>query len=210
MRRTLVSLAVLVGCCAAGLMLWISRAPARPDVLRDEGGLVGDKPRIPVTHVMLFNTGVAFFQRSGEVTGKQRLELTFPMNDLNDLLKSMTVDDGGTPGAIGYDGGDPVEQALKSFAVDLTGNPTLGQILNQSRGEKVEVTLDTQAGLAANTLTGTIVGMESATAGDKETHSLNLLAADGVRRVGSANSAKLAVARSAARWVRCRWSASRA
>jgi len=32
----------------------------------------------------------------------------------------------------------PVEKTLKSFAVNLNGNPAFGQILNQARGEKVE------------------------------------------------------------------------
>jgi SAM-dependent methyltransferase len=40
--------------------------------------------------------------------------------------------------------GDP----LKSFAVNLTGNPGFGQVLSQARGEKVEVTLQ-QAAAAA-------------------------------------------------------------
>jgi hypothetical protein len=165
------SLAALLGSGLLGLFVWINHAPARSDKPADPlAPAATEKANIPVQHVVLFITGIAYFERRGEVSGKQRLELTFPMNNLNDLLKSMTVDDGGTPGAIGYDGGDPVEQALKSFAVDLTGNPTLGQILNQSRGERVEVTLDTQAA-GTNVLTGSIVGMEAASAGDnKETH----------------------------------------
>ncbi|MGL4551775.1 MAG: hypothetical protein ACRC33_11355, partial [Gemmataceae bacterium] len=179
MRRTCVSLAVAAGCCAAGLITWLTLARARPDK-PDEAAPA--RAAVPVSHVVLFNTGVAYYQRQGEVEGKQRLELSFPMTDLNDLLKSLTVEDGGKPGAIGYDGADPVEQGLKSFAVDLTGNPTLGQILNQSRGEKVEVTFDTPG--AAAPLTGTVVGMEASFAGEKEAHALNLLCADGLRRVG--------------------------
>jgi hypothetical protein len=184
MRRTLVSAAAIVGCFAVGLVAWIHHAPARPEAVGENNGLaVTEKTKVPVQQVVLFNTGIAYFERRGELTGKHRLEFTFPMNDLNDILKSMTVDDGGTPGAIGYDGGDPVEQALKSFAVDLTGNPTLGQILNQSRGERIEITLESAGGVATTPLTGTIVGMESAPVGDKEVHSLNLLASDGMRRV---------------------------
>jgi hypothetical protein len=182
MRRTCISLAVVAGCCVAGLITWLNLARARPDKPAEEAPKA--KAEVPVTQVVLFNTGVAYFQRQGDVEGKQRLELSFPMTDLNDLLKSMTVDDGGKPGAIGYDGADPIEQGLKSFAVDLTGNPTLGQILNQSRGEKVEVTFDPQPGAAAAPLTGTVVGMEASVTADKETHALNLLCADGLRRIG--------------------------
>jgi hypothetical protein len=183
-HRMLWPLAAMLGFGILSLFVWNQHAPARPEKPADPlASPVTEKATIPVQHVVLFNTGIAYFERRGEVNGKQRLELTFPSGNLNDLLKSMTVDDGGTPGAIGYDGGDPVEQALKSFAVDLTGNPTLGQILNQSRGERVEVTLDSQAA-GTNVFTGSIVGMEAAPAGDnKESHSLNLLAADGMRRI---------------------------
>ena len=43
--------------------------------------------------------------------------------------------------AVSYDSHDPVERTLKSFAVDLTGNPGQAQLLDQARGEKVEVVL---------------------------------------------------------------------
>jgi len=35
----------------------------------------------------------------------------------------------------------PSTKTLKSFAVNLTTNPSLAQILNQARGEKLEVVL---------------------------------------------------------------------
>ena len=34
-----------------------------------------------------------------------------------------------------------MERTLKSFAVNLNGNPTFADILNQARGEKIEVVL---------------------------------------------------------------------
>ncbi len=62
-----------------------------------------------------------------------------PLTDLNDLLKSLVVEDGGKLAAVSYDGVEPAVQSLNSFAVDLTTNPTFGPILNQSRGERVEI-----------------------------------------------------------------------
>ena len=44
--------------------------------------------------------------------------------------------------------------------MDLTGNPRPGQLLDQARGEKVEVVLQQTAGQQAGTLTGAIVGVE--------------------------------------------------
>jgi hypothetical protein len=112
--------------------------------------------------VILFSSGVGYFQREGEVDGHTRIDLPFPATDVNDLLKSLVLQDlgGGTISTISYDSPDPIDRTLRSFALDLTGNPSFGQILNQARGQKIEVTLlpnSSQPG----TLTGTVVGMES-------------------------------------------------
>ena len=66
-----------------------------------------------------------------------------PSQDINDLLKSLVLQDlgGGQVGAVSYDSQAPIEKTLQSFAIDLTANPTLGQILDQARGEKVEIVL---------------------------------------------------------------------
>ena len=83
-----------------------------------------------------------------------------------------------------YGSRDPVAKTLKSFGIDLTDNPSLGDLLNQVRGERIEVA-------SPNLVTGTIVGVETKTrpvgdAGDKvvEVEYLNLLTDEGLRRVG--------------------------
>ena len=53
-----------------------------------------------------------------------------------------------------------IERTLQSFAVNLTGNPTFSGILNQARGEKVEVVLQQTAAQPGN-LTGAIVSVEN-------------------------------------------------
>ena len=40
---------------------------------------------LPITRVVLFNSGVGYFSRSGEVEGDARVDLTFPENDVNDV-----------------------------------------------------------------------------------------------------------------------------
>ena len=68
--------------------------------------------------------------------------------------------DGGHISTVSYDSNAPVERTLKSFAINLTGNPSFGAILNQARGEKVEVVLQQANGDQPGTLSGTIVGIE--------------------------------------------------
>ncbi len=148
---------------------------------------------LPVTQVILFNSGVGYFQREGEVQGTTPVDLSFSSGDLNDLLKSFVLQDldGGKITSVGYDSQDPIEKTLQSFALDLTYNPTYGQILNQARGEKIELTFQASKG-AAGTLTGIITGMETRQKpGSGENLGvaytgqdfLNLLCADGFRSV---------------------------
>src|SRR5215831_12111183 len=102
---------------------------------------------LPITRVVLFNSGVGYFARAGEVEGDARVDLTFPEADVNDLLKSMTLQDfdGGRVAAVSYDSREPVARTLSSFAVNLNNNPSLTQILTQARGEKVEVAVQPTA-----------------------------------------------------------------
>lgn len=97
---------------------------------------------LPITRVTLFNAGVAYFHREGEITGDARLDLRFDEADVNDLLKTLvlTDKDGGKVRAVTYDNRMPLDFTLKGFAVDVTENPTMGQLMHQVRGEKVEVT----------------------------------------------------------------------
>src|SRR6476619_8049213 len=119
---------------------------------------VGEKKgQLPIAQVVLFSSGVGYFQREGAVEGNTRVDLSFPVQDVNDLLKSMVVRDldGGVISTVSYDSSAPVEKTLKSFAINLNGNPAFAQILNQARGEKVEVVLQQTGATQPGTLTGT-------------------------------------------------------
>jgi hypothetical protein len=176
MRRSFLFLALVALCPAAGLVAWLgSRGQAQPSKPPDAPA----RQRVPLARVVLFNTGVGYFQREGEIDGSAKVDLSFPASNLNDLLKTIKIDDGGKPGVVSYDGPDQIEQGLRAFAVDLSGNPTFGEILNQARGSKVEVTLDS----GTSPVTGTVVGMEAAFENNAESHHLNVLAADGMRRL---------------------------
>ncbi len=182
MRRTYLFLGLIGACAVASAVVW--RAALRSEAPRAGNQAPVASASLPLTQVILFNNGIGYFQREGEVEGTARVDLTFPATDVNDLIKSLVLQDvnKGVIGAISYDGQEPIERSLRSFSLDLTYNPTFGQLLNQARGEKVEITRE--VGGASTTVTGTIVGMESdAPPNGREEHSLNLLAAEGMRRV---------------------------
>jgi hypothetical protein len=151
-----------------------------------ENGKLQSTPPLPISQVVLFNSGVGYVQREGQVEGDARVDLTFQASDVNDLLKSLILQDatGGKVGTVTYDSQDPIDKTLRSFSLDLSNNPTLGQILNQARGEKVEVVRQ-PTNAESVTISGTIVGMEvqkNLTAGGMvEVDALNLLTPDGLR-----------------------------
>src|SRR5665213_1647347 len=91
--------------------------------------------QLPLGRVMLYSSGVGFFQREGSVEGDARVDLSFPVSDINDLIKSMLLRDldGGHVSAVSYDSNAPLDRTLKSFAIDMSRNPGLGDILNQAR-----------------------------------------------------------------------------
>jgi hypothetical protein len=145
--------------------------------------------QLPIGQVVLFSSGVGYFQREGNVEGSTRIDLTFPTQDINDLIKSMVLRDldGGFVAAVSYDSNAPIDRTLKSFAINLTANPSYGGILNQARGERVEVALQQGTANQPGTLTGTILGVEKqhqAVAKEAvEVEMLNLWCAEGMRTV---------------------------
>jgi hypothetical protein len=169
MRRTLLAGAAVGTVTLAALTIWLiqpSSAQPKPSGTSPVATQTNGKPPscpLPIAQVILFSSGVGYFQREGELEGNARVDLTFPGTDVNDLLKSLVLQDtnGGKVGTINYDSPDPIEKTLKSFALDLTYNPSLGQLLNQARGEKIEVTLQQSPSAQPGPLSGVILGMES-------------------------------------------------
>jgi antitoxin (DNA-binding transcriptional repressor) of toxin-antitoxin stability system len=137
---------------------------------------------LPLKKVVLFNSGVGFYEHSSQLEGDARVDLKFNVENINDLLKSMVLQDlgGGRVSTVTYGSQDPITKTLKTFAIDLTDNPTLAQLLEQVRGEEVRIT-------APNQIVGKIVGVERRKhkVGDQvvESELLNLLTEDGLRSV---------------------------
>ncbi|HVS36344.1 MAG TPA: DUF4139 domain-containing protein [Gemmataceae bacterium] len=204
MRRTLLLAAAVSLAAVAGLTAYLTRsladppkpaagAPKPPAVVASGQAAAAPQSetavQLPIGQVVLFSSGVGYFQREGVIDGDARVDLSFPVSDINDLIKSMVLRDldGGHVSAVGYDSNAPVEKTLQSFAVNLSANPTFGQILNQARGEKVEVVLQQANAAQPGTMTGSIMGVEAkqeAVGKDiVNVEQLNMWCADGMRSV---------------------------
>src|SRR5271167_3489176 len=160
MRKWLLAAVGAAACGAAALFIAPSLLKARPAVKAQDDG-----PRqtaLSIGQVVLFSSGVGYFQREGTVDGDARVDLSFPVADINDLIKSMVLrdQDGGSISAVSIDSSAPTERTLRSFAINLTGNPTFSDILNQARGEKAQVVLTNAGAGATGNLSGIIVGVE--------------------------------------------------
>jgi len=147
------------------------------------GARAGEQADLKVTRVAIFSSGVAYFECDATVDGTATAELDFRTDQINDIIKSMVVEDldGGTVGVISYASRDPISKTLRSFGVDITGEPTLPDLLEQLRGEPVEVS-------GPRTLKGVIFGVETrktqvGDAGIIEQHVLNVLTAEGLQQL---------------------------
>ncbi|HEY5314948.1 MAG TPA: DUF4139 domain-containing protein, partial [Pirellulales bacterium] len=134
---------------AAAVLLLASRpASAADDKANDQAA-----DPLPLTKVVLFNAGVGFFQHDGQIEGDRRIAMQFNVDDINDLLKSMVVEVGRIAN-VTYGSKDPITKTLSTFAIDLTSNPSLADLLAQIRGEKIEIE-------SPQKMTGTIIGVEA-------------------------------------------------
>ena len=136
---------------------------------------------LPIERIVLFTSGVGHFQHAGRVEGDATVEMAFKADDINDLLKSVVLEDldGGAVSAVSYASRDPVTKTLGTFAVDLTDEPSVGKLLSRLRGEKVDIDAVTPAA-------GTIVGVEvrkvaGAEGAFEEKEYVTILTGDGLR-----------------------------
>lgn len=115
-----------------------------------------EKAAVPVRRVVLFSSGVGFFEHHGKVTGNATTELRFRTEQINDLLKSLVVSDrdAGLVKTITYPSQEPIARTLRSFQLDISNNPDLAALLNQMRGTAVKITVTDE------TIEGTILGVE--------------------------------------------------
>src|SRR5262245_44219059 len=193
-RLLIVGAAVLAMASLSVLLLLLPRgggvkAADNPPKANDEPP-AARTTQLPIARVILYSSGVGYFQREGKVSGNARVDLSFQVQDVNDLLKSMVLRDKnhGHISAVSYDSQAPVERTLRSFAINLNDNPGFGQVLQQARGEKVEVVLQQANATQPGTITGSIMGVElvkQAAGKDAvvEVEQLNLWCAEGMRTV---------------------------
>ena len=117
---------------------------------------------LPVTDLVLFSTGVGYFQRTGTVNGTESIDLHVDASSVNDLLKSMIVQDydGGTISSVNFASREPAIQTMQTLSVNIASNPGFIQIIGQLRGELIRIDL-----VDRRAISGAVVGIESSATG---------------------------------------------
>lgn len=120
----------------------------------------GAEAVLPLKRVILYRSGVGYFERTGTVRGDSTAMLRFEEGQINDILKSMVLLDldpgaGGKVGGVMYGSKEPLERRLRSFGIDLSEYPDVMELFAQLRGTQVSIET------AERRIEGTIFGVEN-------------------------------------------------
>ena len=101
---------------------------------------------LPVRQVILYKHGVAFFERSGDLAAGESAKLDFKASDMDDVLKSLTVEEtgGGKITGVRYDSSQPLANRLADFPFKLGDRQSLAQFLDQLKGARIEMQYGSQ------------------------------------------------------------------
>jgi hypothetical protein len=109
---------------------------------------------LPVREVVLFKHGVGYFERGGDLPAGETARLDFKASEMNDVLKSLTLQDrsGKKVTGLRYDSSETLEKRLSEFPFRIDNeNPSLSAFLNQMKGARIELKVGSE------TVSGSIV-----------------------------------------------------
>ena len=90
--------------------------------------------------VVLYKHGVGYFERAGILGPGESARLDFRAEEMNDVLKSLTVNDqGGRVNGLRYDSSIPLEEKLNAFPFRIKEGQPLSAVLDQLKGARVEL-----------------------------------------------------------------------
>jgi hypothetical protein len=117
---------------------------------------------IPIRQVILYKSGVGYFERAGRLGPGESGRLDFKASDMNDVLKSLTVEDqGGKVTGLRYDSSEPLDKKLADFPFKIDGQASLAVFLDQMKGARIEIKY------GAETVSGMVLSGRLQAADDK-------------------------------------------
>jgi hypothetical protein len=151
-RFMMMTVTILLACAAAFAQAAGEFSPAA----ETSGAVRGEAAdALPLRRLSLFSSGVGYFEHNGTADGPMEITLPFPAEAVNDALKSLAITDPASDSLqVSYPGAETFFRTLESLKIDLSGNPGIGDILGNLRGEEVEAA-------APNPVRGRIIGVET-------------------------------------------------
>lgn len=97
--------------------------------------------RLPVRRVVLYKSGVGYFEHLGRVRGNQTVSIDLTSGQLDDVLKSLTTVDMGDGRVTGitFNSTAPLEQRMRTLSIPLGAGASRASLLQAMRGARVEV-----------------------------------------------------------------------
>lgn len=109
-----------------------------------------------VRRVTLYKHGVGYFEVGHEVEGSGEVHLNFKIEEMNEVLKSLTVHDPqGTVLSVSYDSHKDIAQLLQEIALELPKQGGSAALLSRLQGAEVLVRTHSRE------MRGSIVGLEA-------------------------------------------------
>ena len=112
---------------------------------------------LPISHLTLYKHGVGYFVRRAALDG-EAVRLSFRVDEMNDILKSLTALDQGGGQVLGVDYATPqsVDERLAGCTVRLRDGHSLADLLRDLRGRRVRLQL-----IDGDLPSGTLVGIDT-------------------------------------------------
>jgi hypothetical protein len=160
---------------AVAVAVWVSAVGA-------QSGADADPVQLPARRVILYKSGVGYFEHVGNVNGSREVAIQFTSGQLNDVLKSLTALDldNGQISAINYNSVAPLDQRLRALRMPLGSRADALQFYNALRGARVDVRSP------AGPIDGRLLGVERKTrtvdGRAEEVDTLTVVAASGAVR----------------------------
>ncbi|MGA8145850.1 MAG: carboxypeptidase regulatory-like domain-containing protein [Candidatus Acidiferrales bacterium] len=115
--------------------------------------------KLPVRRVILYKTGVGYFEHLGHVRGNEAVRIDFTSGQLNDVLQSLTVLDlnGGRISGVNYNSEAPLSERLGTLRLPLEEKTDLSKFYGALRGARLQIRSGT------TTITGRLLSVERKT-----------------------------------------------
>ena len=132
-----------------------SSAAIEPEKSGDESAAT----KLPVRRVILYKTGVGYFEHLGRIQNDQSIRIDFTSGQLNDVLQSLTILDlnGGRIAGVNYNSEAPLSQRLGTLRLPLEETTDISKFYGALRGARLVVTSGTSS------VTGRLLSVERKT-----------------------------------------------